>query len=727
MFQRRATEEIRARGLDPGAGGARPRCSSPWARPPSRATARTSTSCSTGRGSRVEAQRGSLVRRLQLADLGRAAFWELCDLLLAGAPAIPETSPSARLPPTRSAFDGAAARGGAARSARDPRARGVVYLGRPAAWPAPVLADAARPATRRPAPATPSVQRLPARPRAGGPPGGATRWSPRSSSTATQRLAGHQFLLFLSEHSAYARLTGPDGRAFHTSDEPLVDAPGRHAPGRLRPAAALAEDRAAMAPVRKILVADADPETVRLLAPPLRQRGYHVHAARDGSRALQVAILRFPDLILLRRADPARSTPRPSSASCAPTRAPSGSRWCSLGDWRRTPTGPAPAPTCRSRSRSTRCWPGCEQLFRRADAARAAGESRDLEGDLSHIPLPDLLQVLAVNHRTGRLTLERGERAGRGLAPRGAGGRRRARAGGGREGALAAPDAAARGTSPSAAAAARASSGSTGGSTSCCWRGCASTTSWRRCARPCRRRRPAGAGGRSGGAAARPPPGHPRGGGGARRRRSRVAELLDRCAASDLEVCPRPGSPCWSTAWCAARRPAAGPARAVGPSWRPTAPRAAHPGGPRPLLRAAHHRQGGGGRRRAALAAAALPRLAALPGFTPRRAGPEAERFGTLGRLALGDGLRVDLVELPVRRRRAAALAPLRRRGGGRAGAPAGRRGDAAPRRSCRASCRLPLVATGPARGEVPAPLRDAPGGVAYERERRRPRRCGRS
>jgi hypothetical protein len=38
-----------------------------------------------------------------------------------------------------------------------------------------------------------------------------------------KRLAGHEVLLFLSEHSAYAHLTGPDGRAFHTSDIPLVD------------------------------------------------------------------------------------------------------------------------------------------------------------------------------------------------------------------------------------------------------------------------------------------------------------------------------------------------------------------------------------------------------------------------------------------------------------------------------------------------------------------------
>ena len=53
-----------------------------------------------------------------------------------------------------------------------------------------------------------------------------------------------------------------------------------------------------MPPVRKILFADPDPSTTRLLGPPLRQRGYQVHTARDGSRALQVAILRFPDLVV---------------------------------------------------------------------------------------------------------------------------------------------------------------------------------------------------------------------------------------------------------------------------------------------------------------------------------------------------------------------------------------------------------------------------------------------
>jgi len=54
-----------------------------------------------------------------------------------------------------------------------------------------------------------------------------------------------------------------------------------------------------------------------------------------------------------------------------------------------------------------------EQIFRRVDAAKAVSvESREIEGNLAQIPLVDLLQILAVNRKTGRLAVEReGERA----------------------------------------------------------------------------------------------------------------------------------------------------------------------------------------------------------------------------------------------------------------------------------------------------------------------------
>src|SRR5271170_4683521 len=51
-------------------------------------------------------------------------------------------------------------------------------------------------------------------------------------------------------------------------------------------------------PSRHVLIADPDPNTARLLAPPLRQRGYSVAATKTGSRALEVCVLRAPDLVL---------------------------------------------------------------------------------------------------------------------------------------------------------------------------------------------------------------------------------------------------------------------------------------------------------------------------------------------------------------------------------------------------------------------------------------------
>jgi hypothetical protein len=39
-----------------------------------------------------------------------------------------------------------------------------------------------------------------------------------------KRMAAHDFLLFISEHSAYGIIQRPGERLFHTSDVPLVDA-----------------------------------------------------------------------------------------------------------------------------------------------------------------------------------------------------------------------------------------------------------------------------------------------------------------------------------------------------------------------------------------------------------------------------------------------------------------------------------------------------------------------
>jgi DNA-binding response OmpR family regulator len=166
-----------------------------------------------------------------------------------------------------------------------------------------------------------------------------------------------------------------------------------------------------MPPVRKILVADPDPATARALAPPLRQRGYQVHAARDGSRALQVAILRFPDLILFDEACELldartfvrilRTNPRTDRIPVILTGEAVDVDRARLGSYLKKPFN------------LDEVLARIEQIFRRADASRAVStENREIEGNLAQIPLVDLLQILSVNRKTGRLSVEReGEKA----------------------------------------------------------------------------------------------------------------------------------------------------------------------------------------------------------------------------------------------------------------------------------------------------------------------------
>ncbi|HEX9049787.1 MAG TPA: DUF4388 domain-containing protein [Anaeromyxobacter sp.] len=166
-----------------------------------------------------------------------------------------------------------------------------------------------------------------------------------------------------------------------------------------------------MPPVRKILIADPDPGTVRALAPALRQRGYQVHAARDGARALQVAILRFPDLVLFDERCPLldartfariiRTNPRTERIPVVVCGDSVDADRARLGTYLRKPFN------------QDEVLARIEQIFRRVEAAKAvSGESREIEGNLAQIPLVDLLQILAVNRKTGRLAIEReGEHA----------------------------------------------------------------------------------------------------------------------------------------------------------------------------------------------------------------------------------------------------------------------------------------------------------------------------
>jgi DNA-binding response OmpR family regulator len=160
-----------------------------------------------------------------------------------------------------------------------------------------------------------------------------------------------------------------------------------------------------MAQARKILIADPDPSTARALAPALRQRGYQVQGARDGSRALQVAILRFPDLVLFDERTPLidartftrilRTNPRTEHIPVVVTGESVDPDKVRMGIFLRKPFN------------QDEVLARIEQIFRKAEAARAVSAEKEIEGNLAQIPLVDLLQILSVNRRTGRLRVER--------------------------------------------------------------------------------------------------------------------------------------------------------------------------------------------------------------------------------------------------------------------------------------------------------------------------------
>src|SRR5579871_5542541 len=167
-----------------------------------------------------------------------------------------------------------------------------------------------------------------------------------------------------------------------------------------------------MAQARKILLADPVVESARALNKALRTRGYQVHYAPDGSRALEMAVLRHPELILFDEAcgliEPKtfiqiiRTNPRTEHVPVVITTAalePDKVRGLRDGYF----VKPFNVDEVLAR---------IDHLFRRTEAAKELkGESKEIEGALSQLSIADLLQILAMNKRSGRLNLQReGER-----------------------------------------------------------------------------------------------------------------------------------------------------------------------------------------------------------------------------------------------------------------------------------------------------------------------------
>ncbi|HZW87438.1 MAG TPA: response regulator [Myxococcaceae bacterium] len=169
-----------------------------------------------------------------------------------------------------------------------------------------------------------------------------------------------------------------------------------------------------MTTIRKVLLADPDLTSVRALTRALRQKGCQVYSARDGARALELAVLRHPDLVLFDHACPVldartfvdilRTNPRTDTIPVVVTaRAEEADEAMRDG----------PGALLRKPYNLDEVLAHIDDLLARADRARSeAAESQEIEGALAQLALPDLLQTLALARRTGRVTLRRGNERG---------------------------------------------------------------------------------------------------------------------------------------------------------------------------------------------------------------------------------------------------------------------------------------------------------------------------
>jgi len=166
--------------------------------------------------------------------------------------------------------------------------------------------------------------------------------------------------------------------------------------------------------IRKVLLADPDLGSVRGLTRALRQKGYQVHHARDGARALELAVLRHPDLVLFDHGCPVldartfvdilRTNPRTDTIPVVVT---------ASAEEADEAMRDVPGPLLRKPFNLDEVLAHIDDLLARAERARSdAAESQEIEGALGQLALPDLLQTLAFPRRTGRVTLRRGNERG---------------------------------------------------------------------------------------------------------------------------------------------------------------------------------------------------------------------------------------------------------------------------------------------------------------------------
>jgi CheY-like chemotaxis protein len=166
-----------------------------------------------------------------------------------------------------------------------------------------------------------------------------------------------------------------------------------------------------------VLVADGNRERARRVGEACAARGIATSFAPHGAAALEAALAEVPDVVIAapdlplieggKLVDILRANPRTQSIRFV-LMASAGPGAEALGFFGEVLDAASPPDTVAQRVEVI--------LAQRArvDAAWGAAEAdHEVEGQLSQIPLPDLLQLFHMNRRTGRIELRRRERGGR--------------------------------------------------------------------------------------------------------------------------------------------------------------------------------------------------------------------------------------------------------------------------------------------------------------------------
>ncbi|MFC1654893.1 DUF4388 domain-containing protein [Myxococcota bacterium] len=156
---------------------------------------------------------------------------------------------------------------------------------------------------------------------------------------------------------------------------------------------------------KTILIADPDRDVLKQLGNALHDRGYDVRAARDGSKALEKAILVHPDVVLIDGECPLippkkfvqiiRSNPTTEDIPIIVMGTGEADESIVLGYREGFVRKPFNTDEIHSLLAAT--------LRKMATAEEVREEGREIEGNLSQISLVDLLQIFNINRKTGLL------------------------------------------------------------------------------------------------------------------------------------------------------------------------------------------------------------------------------------------------------------------------------------------------------------------------------------